>query len=216
MKTKPFAIATMALMAALGTALCAPLAGCSGCSANRKSDIIEKSTSSKPTNKEERTTKPQKNNNSAASVVTETTQEAATTNAGTKADDSENKGSTSAQSTQSKTNPDKPAETNSSESKSTESQKKWVPEQGHWEAEYSQVWVPNIVYTRHERCICTARGAVFDSKSSFYAHSDTMWAQGQDHGGYVDDSYTTKEDRGHYEQQATEQHWVVDVAGHWE
>ena len=87
---------------------------------------------------------------------------------------------------------------------------------GHWETDYSQVWVPNIVYTRHERCICTVCGAVFDSKSSFYAHSDTMWAQGQDHGGYVDDSYTTTKDQGHYEQQATGQHWVVDIPGHWE
>ena len=32
----------------------------------------------------------------------------------------------------------------------------------------------------------------------------------------VDDSYTTSEDQGHYEQQTTGQHWVVDVAGHWE
>lgn len=29
------------------------------------------------------------------------------------------------------------------------SQKKWVAEQGHWETDYSQVWVPNVVYTRH-------------------------------------------------------------------
>ena len=43
-----------------------------------------------------------------------------------------------------------------------------------------------------------------------------MWAQGQDHGGYVDDSYTTTKDQGHYEQQATGQHWVVDIPGHWE
>lgn len=25
------------------------------------------------------------------------------------------------------------------------SQKKWVAEQGHWETDYSQVWVPNVV-----------------------------------------------------------------------
>ena len=31
------------------------------------------------------------------------------------------------------------------------SQKKWVAEQGHWETDYSQVWVPNVVYTRHPR-----------------------------------------------------------------
>lgn len=96
------------------------------------------------------------------------------------------------------------------------SQKKWVAEQGHWETDYGQVWVPNVVYVRHGRFICNACGATFDSKNGFYAHSDTMYAQGQNHDGYTDDSYTTSEDQGHYEQQATGQHWVVDVAGHWE
>ena len=96
------------------------------------------------------------------------------------------------------------------------SQKKWVAEQGHWETDYSQVWVPNVVYTRHERYICSACGASFDSISAWSAHSDAMWEQGQDHGAYINDSYTTSEDQGHYEQKATGQHWVVDVAGHWE
>ena len=95
-------------------------------------------------------------------------------------------------------------------------QKKWVPEQGHWETDYGQVWVPNVVYVRHGRFICNACGATFDSKNGFYAHSDAMYAQGQNHDGYTDDSYTTSEDQGHYEQQATGRHWVVDVAGHWE
>ena len=96
------------------------------------------------------------------------------------------------------------------------SQKKWVAEQGHWETDYSQVWVPNVVYTRHERYICSACGASFDSIAAWSAHSDAMWEQGQDHGAYINDSYTTSEDQGHYEQQAAGQHWVVDVAGHWE
>lgn len=96
------------------------------------------------------------------------------------------------------------------------SQKKWVAEQGHWETDYSQVWVPNVVYTRHERYICSACGASFDSIAAWSAHSDAMWEQGQAHGGYINDSYTTSEDQGHYEQKATGQHWVVDVAGHWE
>lgn len=96
------------------------------------------------------------------------------------------------------------------------SQKKWVAEQGHWETDYSQVWVPNVVYTRHERYICSACGASFDSIAAWSAHSDAMWEQGQDHGAYINDSYTTSEDQGHYEQKATGQHWVVDVAGHWE
>lgn len=96
------------------------------------------------------------------------------------------------------------------------SQKKWIAEQGHWETDYSQVWVPNVVYTRHERYIFSACGASFDSIAAWSAHSDAMWEQGQDHGAYINDSYTTSEDQGHYEQKATGQHWVVDVAGHWE
>lgn len=96
------------------------------------------------------------------------------------------------------------------------SQKKWIAEQGHWETDYSQVWVPNVVYMRHERYICSACGASFDSIAAWSAHSDAMWEQGQDHGAYINDSYTTSEDQGHYEQKATGQHWVVDVAGHWE
>lgn len=102
----------------------------------------------------------------------------------------------------------------SSASGSAQSQKKWVPEQGHWETDYGQVWVPNVVYVRHGRFICNACGATFDSKNGFYAHSDAMYAQGQNHDGYTDDSYTTSEDQGHYEQQATGRHWVVDEAGH--
>ena len=96
------------------------------------------------------------------------------------------------------------------------SQKKWVAEQGHWETDYSQVWVPNVVYTRHERYICSAFGASFYSIAASSAHSDSMWEQCQDHGAYINDSYTTSEDQGHYEQKATGQHWVVDVAGHCE
>lgn len=104
----------------------------------------------------------------------------------------------------------------SSSSGGQSSQKKWVSEQGHWETQYSQVWVPNVVYTRHERWICSACGATFSTIGEWSAHSDAMWAQGQDHGGVIDDSYTTTEDQGHYENQATGQTWVVDVPGHWE
>ena len=213
MRTKPFTIATMALMAAFGMALCTPLTGCSGCSTNQGSHAIEKPADSKSIKKEAEKTKAQKGNDSASSSDTETAQEATAADASAKANVSENKSSTPAQTTQGKTYPGKSDEANGSESKHTEPQKKWVPEQGHWETDYGQIWVPNIVYTRHERCICTACGAVFDSKSSFYAHSDTMWAQGQDHGGYVDDSYTTTEDKGHYEQQATGQYWVITPPG---
>ena len=99
-------------------------------------------------------------------------------------------------------------------------QKKWVPEQGHWETDYGQVWVPNVVYVRHERYwIVTPNGNVgpFDSKSAAYTwvYNDMLSDDGKG-GSLLDDSYTTSEDQGHYEQQATGKHWVVDVAGHWE
>lgn len=126
---------------------------------------------------------------------------------------SDNKGDSS-QSKQNSGNSQNSGSNNSSSNGG--SQKKWVAEQGHWETDYSQVWVPNVVYTRHERYICSACGASFDSIAAWSAHSDAMWEQGQDHGAYINDSYTTSEDQGHYEQKATGQHWVVDVAGHWE
>ena len=126
---------------------------------------------------------------------------------------SDNKGDSS-QSKQNSGNSQSSGSNNSSSNGG--SQKKWVAEQGHWETDYSQIWVPNVVYTRHERYICSACGASFDSIAAWSAHSDAMWEQGQDHGAYINDSYTTSEDQGHYEQQATGQHWVVDVAGHWE
>lgn len=98
------------------------------------------------------------------------------------------------------------------------SQKKWVAEQGHWETDYSQVWVPNVVYTRHERWICSACHAAFGSAAEMDAHAHATFgdAQHPNGGSAINDSYTTSEDQGHYEQQATGQHWVVDVAGHWE
>ena len=99
------------------------------------------------------------------------------------------------------------------------SQKKWVAEQGHWETDYSQVWVPNVVYTRHPRFWVNHGGTMvgpFDSSDAAYAWIINDGENGGIGGSVVNDSYETKEDQGHYEQQATGQHWVVDVAGHWE
>lgn len=99
------------------------------------------------------------------------------------------------------------------------SQKKWVAEQGHWEIDYGQVWVPNVVYVRHERYWVNHGGTKvgpFDSKAVAWAWCDNDVDNGGIGGSVIDDSYTTSEDQGHYEQQATGQHWVVDVAGHWE
>lgn len=100
-----------------------------------------------------------------------------------------------------------------------QSQKKWVPEQGHWETDYGQVWVPNVVYVRHERYwVVTPNGNVgpFDSKSAANTWVYNDMVSGGKGGSLLDDSYTTSEDQGHYEQQATGKHWVVDVASHWE
>lgn len=100
-----------------------------------------------------------------------------------------------------------------------QSQKKWVPEQGHWETDYGHVWVPNVVYVRHERYWVNHGGAKvgpFDSKAAAWAWCDNDVDNGGIGGSVIDDSYTTSEDQGHYEQQATGKHWVVDVAGHWE
>lgn len=99
------------------------------------------------------------------------------------------------------------------------SQKKLVAEQGHWETDYSQVWVPNVVYTRHPRYWVNHGGAMvgpFDSEDAAYSWVHNDMDNGGIGGSVVNDSYTTSEDQGHYEQQATGQHWVVDVAGHWE
>lgn len=217
MKTKSFAIALMGLAVVLAMAVCTPLAGCSGCSVDRGSAAIEKSADSKSTKKKEAgQTKSQKAKVSAASASAKADQESASDATDTKADSDESKSSAPIQTGPSKASADKPTESNGDGSKPTEPQKKWVPEQGHWETDYGQAWVPDILYTRHESCICNACGATFNSKSSFYAHSDSMWAQGQDHGSFVDDSYTTTKDQGHCEQQATGQHWVVDIVGHWE
>lgn len=104
-------------------------------------------------------------------------------------------------------------------SSSAQPQKKWVPEQGHWETDYGQVWVPNVVYVRHERYWVNHGGTKvgpFDSKAAAWAWCDNDVDNGGIGGSVIDDSYTTSEDQGHYEQQATGQHWVVDVAGHWE
>lgn len=99
------------------------------------------------------------------------------------------------------------------------SQKKWVAEQGHWETDYSQVWVPNVVYTRHPRFWVNHGGTMvgpFDSEDAAYSWAFNDMDNGGIGGSVVNDSYTTSEDQGHYEQQATGQHWVVDVPGHWE
>lgn len=212
MRTKPFAITTMALAATPSMVLYNPLAGSSGCSADRGSNVIQKIGDGGSGEKSPAKATAAKEDSKTDSNTDET--QDTITDAAEAQPNANSNSSATPQAGLNKTGSGKSSEPKGNDSQPAQPKKKRGPEQSHRGTELSQVWAPNIVYTRHEGCICTTCGAVFDSKSSFYAHSDTMWAQGQGHSGYVDDSYTTKEDQGRYEQQATGQHWVVDVAGH--
>lgn len=137
----------------------------------------------------------------------------------TKADDSGSKADSKKSDSKGSTASQASGDSQSSGSSSAQSQKKWVPEQGHWETDYGQVWVPNVVYVRHERYWVNHGGTKvgpFDSKAAAWSWCDNDLDNGGIGGSVIDDSYTTSEDQGHYEQQATGRHWVVDVAGHWE
>lgn len=137
----------------------------------------------------------------------------------TKADDSGSKADSKKSDSKGSTASQASGDSQSSGSSSAQSQKKWVPEQGHWETDYGQVWVPNVVYVRHERYWVNHGGTKvgpFDSKAAAWSWCDNDVDNGGIGGSVIDDSYTTSEDQGHYEQQATGRHWVVDVAGHWE
>ena len=136
----------------------------------------------------------------------------------TKADDSGAKADSKKNDSKGGTASQASGDSQSSGSSSAQSQKKWVPEQGHWETDYGQVWVPNVVYVRHERWTCSVCGASFDSASGIDNHVWGTYGDAQHPNGAsaVNNSYTTSEDQGHYEQRATGKHWVVDVAGHWE
>lgn len=216
MRTKPFAITTMALATILGMVLCTPLAGCSGCSADRGSTVIEKigddgsgEKNSAKTSTAQEDGKPDSDVNETQDTAVDTAETQPTGNSSSSA---------TPQADSNKTNPSKSNEPKGNDSQPAQSKKKWVAEQGHWETDYSQVWVPNVVYTRHERWICSACRAAFGSAAEMDAHAHATFgdARHPNGGSAINDSYTTSEDQGHYEQQATGQHWVVDVAGHWE
>lgn len=172
MKKKPLTTVAVTMATALAAAMGTPLAGCSGCSAKRESGIIEKTADSKSVKKEAGKTKTQKDKDFTASADAETTPESAA--AGTKSNSSESKSSAPAQTTPSKANSSKPEELNGNGTKPTVPQKNWIPEKGHWETDYEQVWVPNIVYTRHERWSCSVCGASFDSAGSIEIASEML------------------------------------------
>lgn len=68
------------------------------------------------------------------------------------------------------------------------------------------------------RGLSDVKDATFNSAAEMDNHVISTYGDAQHPNGAsaINDSYTTSEDQGHYEQQATGQHWVVDVAGHWE
>lgn len=210
----------LAATAALAIAAAMPLSGCGCVSARVAGSAVEAAGSAEMEKNATADEHAADDEGSAVKAETTETDESDKKDSGkayeTKADDSGGKADSKKSDSKGSTASQASGDSQSSGSSSAQSQKKWVPEQGHWETDYGQVWVPNVVYVRHGRFICNACGATFDSKNGFYAHSDAMYAQGQNHDGYTDDSYTTSEDQGHYEQQATGRHWVVDVAGHWE
>lgn len=100
---------------------------------------------------------------------------------------------------------------------STAPAKKWVPEQGHYEPVYENVWVPNVQYIRHPKFVCNGCGASFSSVDAWGDHDFAYCEKGDfSHGTYLDDSYDETVDNGRYEKKKTGQKWVVDVPGHWE
>lgn len=81
----------------------------------------------------------------------------------------------------------------------------------HEEPVYGQKWVPNIVYTRHERYVCNGCGFTTSSLSAMGEHFDEAAEAGRySCGSWTDDSYTTKEDQGHYETVQTGTTTVTD------
>lgn len=205
---------TKAIIVALLVCLSAPQLGCASVAKQGSGSTERAATAVK--NKDKKKPSEEK---AAQTSGTKTEEKKESDDKDQKSDDSkkeDNKGDSS-QSKQNSGNSQSSGSNNSSSNGG--SQRKWVAEQGHWETDYSQVWVPNVVYTRHPRFWVNHGGTTvgpFDSSDAAYAWIINDGENGGIGGSVVDDSYTTSEDQGHYEQQATGQHWVVDVAGHWE
>ena len=215
----------LAATAALAIAAAMPLSGCGCASARVAGSAVEAAGSAEM--EKNATADEHAADDEGSAVKAETTEtdegdkkdsgktdEANAGDSGAKADSKKNdsKGGTASQASGGSSG------SSASGSSPAQSQKKWVPEQGHWETDYGQVWVPNVVYVRHERWTCSVCGASFDSASGIDNHVWGTYGDAQHPNGAsaINDSYTTSEDQGHYEQQATGRHWVVDVAGHWE
>lgn len=217
-------VRTKAIIVALLVCLSAPQIGCAGVAKQGSGSTERAATAVK--NKDKKKPSEEK---AAQTSGTKTEEKKESDGKDQKSDDSkkeDNKSSDSSKSDSKGNSSDSKQNSGNSQSSGSNnsssnggSQKKWIPEQGHWETDYSQVWVPNVVYTRHPRFWVNHGGAMvgpFDSEDAAYSWSENDAFSGGIGGSIVDDSYTTSEDQGHYEQKATGQHWVVDVAGHWE
>jgi hypothetical protein len=217
-------VRTKAIIVALLVCLSAPQLGCASV-AKQGSDSTERAATAVK-NKDKKKSSEEK---AAQTSGAKTEEKKESDGKDQKSDDSKKKDSKSSDSSksdnkgdssQSKQNSGNSQSSGSNNSSSNGgSQKKWVPEQGHWETDYGQVWVSNWVYTTHPRYWVNHGGTMvgpFDSSDAAYAWIINDGENGGIGGSVVNDSYETKEDQGHYEQKATGQHWVVDVAGHWE
>ena len=217
-------VRTKAIIVALLVCLSAPQLGCASVAKQGSGSTEKAATAVK--NKDKKKPSEEK---AAQTSGTKTEEKKESDNKDQKSDDSkkeDNKASDSSKSDSKGNSSDSKQNSGNSQSSGSNnsssnggSQKKWVAEQGHWETDYSQVWVPNVVYTRHPRFWVNHGGTMvgpFDSEDAAYSWSENDAFSGGIGGSIVDDSYTTSEDQGHYEQQATGQYWVVDVAGHWE
>lgn len=81
----------------------------------------------------------------------------------------------------------------------------------HEEPVYGQQWVSNVVWTDHEKYVCNGCGFTTSSLSAMGDHFDEAAQAGRySCGSWTDDSYTTKEDQGHYETVQTGTRTVTD------
>lgn len=213
----------LAATAALAIAAAMPLSGCGCVSARVAGSAVKAAGSAEMEKNATADEHAADDEGSAVKAETTETDESDKKDSGkayeTKADDSGSKADSKKSDSKGSTASQASGDSQSSGSSSAQSQKKWVPEQGHWETDYGQVWVPNVVYVRHERYWVNHGGTKvgpFDSKAAAWSWCDNDVDNGGIGGSVIDDSYTTSEDQGHYEQQATGRHWVVGVAGHWE
>lgn len=95
---------------------------------------------------------------------------------------------------------------------------RWVEERGHWHTVFEEVMVPKVETREVEFAKCTVCGGTFDSDEGIDNHIwSTYKSESHPNGASaINVSYTTSEDQGHWESQATGQTWVVDVPAHWE